>query len=99
MGNGLILYSVVFGIFKLTELSSYGNDKLCKRRYLPGVDFSLRARGNTLKRGIVLKGPAICSNESSCWIFERATLMLAWMVGEFFENSGVSGPSKWSRNL
>ena len=34
----------VLGILPLTEVRSYGYDKLCSNLHLPGVDFSLTAK-------------------------------------------------------
>lgn len=84
----------VLSILWFTELRSYGNDRLCSRRYVPGVDFSRRAMGEDLKflNGGSAKGPAILPNLSSWSSFCCTMCGSCCTVCEFDEESGFSGP-------
>lgn len=60
-----------FGMLKLTDVLSYGYDKLWSNLYLPRSDFSLIARGDDLKSGNggFENGPSILPKDFSAWSF------------------------------
>ena len=86
-------------MLKFTERSSYGKERLCKRRYLPFVDFSLSANGLQMKfsKGGSVKGAWILPNFISSLTLFSTMSTFKEAEREFFYLNSNKSPSKPKR--
>lgn len=84
----------VVDILWLTDRSSYGKDRLWRRRNLPGSRLGLIARGEHLKfgKGGFWKGPSTRLRATSCANLLLTMCGLWEAVNELFACVGVSVP-------
>ena len=82
------------GMLELTEVPSYGADKLCSSLNLLELAFCLRARGEITMshNGGLGKGPAIIPSSISKLIFSKAASGLFRTDREFFDTIDLDSP-------